>query len=66
MSPVGKIKAKESWVLEGFTLLGFEEEDAPKITRFEKFTGIELGAYVSHGEIYERASQGEEAKAWKQ
>lgn len=44
MSPVGKIKAKESWVLEGFTLLGFEEEDAPKITRFEKFTGIELGA----------------------
>ena len=44
MSPVGKIKAKESWVLEGFTLLGFEEEDTPKITRFKKFIGIEGGA----------------------
>lgn len=46
--------------MEGFTFLGFEEEDAPRITRFEKFKGIE------HGEINERTSQGGEAKAWEQ
>lgn len=52
--------------MEGFTVLGYEGEDIPSISRVVKFTRLEGGAEVRHGETIESSFQGGDAKVWKQ